>query len=322
MRIGIVGGGSFGTALLSVYSAFYHCVVWDRDTELLDTLKTQKSNPKYLVNIVIRDEFEIAYKIGELGEANIIFVAIPSQNLDEVGLDLLPKDVPLILTCKGFTREGWLTFEYLKSLGFLNVLALSGPNFAQDLGLRSPCASILSGTDLETVFPIAKMLSNKFFRLYPSDDIKGVQLCGSLKNVYSIATGYAYGVGFGASSIFSILSRAVSELARILRAFNCKEHTAFGLAGIGDLFMTGSSVQSRNFLFGKLLAENYSPEKALKAVAQTVEGYNSAFFAESKILSRGLDLPLLEAVVEIVKGKFSKERIAGLLERPVKTEFP
>ncbi len=319
MKVGIIGAGSFGTALLQIYSKVFTCIIWDRDPNIIENLNSVTRNPRYFPEIQLEGNFSATNSLDDLNETDYLFVAIPSSVITEIGLEKILKDKIVLSTCKGLTKEGNLVSDYLKKFS-KEVYVLSGPTFAIDLIKLSPVAAVLASEDLLKAYKVAEIFSNKFIKLYPSKDLIGTQLAGILKNIYAIASGYAYGAGFGVSSIFSLLTRAVAELSSLIELFGGDRLTAFGLAGAGDLFMTGSSEKSRNFRFGVLLGKGMKASIAVNSINQTIEGYTSLQTIESflKDLSKA---PILIAIKDLINDSFSGEKISGLIQRPIKEEF-
>lgn len=320
MKIGVIGAGSFGTALLKTFSRYHDCVVWDRDTEILEHLANWRSNPKYLKGVTITTHFEVTITLTDLASCDLIVYAVPSANLKEFDFSVFEEKY-ILLACKGFSVGCALPGEILRDYGIKNQFALSGPNFAKDLASGSPCASVLAGTDFGKSVELAKNLSCENLKLYPSSDIVGVQLCGALKNIYAIGSGFASGLGFGPSSIFSLLTRSLAELSRIVKHWGGNIETVFGLAGVGDIFMTGSNPESRNFRFGLMLAQGLNPEQALQSIGEAVEGYNSVMLVLQNRAKFPSDLPVLDSIIRAVTEGFSKQDVFALLQRPIKTEF-
>lgn len=320
LKIGIIGAGSFGTALLKVFSKDHECLIWDRNSTLVEHLGANRSNPKYLSSIIIESEFRTTTHLSDLADRDVIFFAIPSSSLTDLDLGLL-RTKRFILACKGFCADCALPSEILRQNHFDKVLALSGPNFAKDLASGFPCASVLAGDDFAECVALAETLSGSSLKVYPNQDLIGVQLCGALKNIYAIGSGFASGLGLGPSSIFSLLTRSLAELSRIVLAWGGRFETVFGLAGVGDIFMTGSSSNSRNFQFGYLLANGSSVESALDTIGEAVEGYSSLKLVLENRSKFPEDLPVLDSIIRAVSGKFSKDDVRALLQRPIKTEF-
>jgi|YNPMSStandDraft_1061717.scaffolds.fasta_scaffold19830_2 glycerol-3-phosphate dehydrogenase (NAD(P)+) len=321
-EIGILGAGSFGTALLKVFLSHGRKVyIWARSLEVINSLNTKGFNCKYFPEENLKGDLKATDRIEDLNSCNLIFVCIPAASLDQLDWNEIAKEVLLVVTTKGLLKPPYfLPYTYFKAQGFKNVLVLSGPNFASDLIKLQPMASVLASEDM-AAFELSKSFKIDCLRIYPSTDPLGVQVCGFYKNVIAVGTGFCAGLGFGKSSLFALLSRAAVELSRILTDLNCDPNTAFGLAGVGDLFLTGSNSDSRNFQFGQLLAQGYTAEQALKLINQTVEGFNSIRYINEFLAELRTDTPLLNAVNRIIQGETPSSVIASLFKRPIKTEL-
>ena len=202
------------------------------------------------------------------------------------------------------------------------VLILSGPSFAEDVSRKLPTAVTLAADMIEIANHWAKALSRPHFRIYASDDLMGVAIGGSLKNVLAIACGISDGKQLGASARAALIARGFSELTRLGKCLGAKPETLMGLSGLGDLLLTCSSPQSRNYAFGKRLGEGQSVQQAIAAASGVVEGVYSAQAALALARGHGLSMPITEAVSAIVENNAQPEdMIKALLARPVGAEF-
>lgn len=296
-RIVVLGDGSWGTALAALARDGGHDVhVWSR------------KNPNTSV----------------LKGAEAIVVALPAQVVGSVLASLpIPWDAAIIITAKGIERGSQRFMHEVASESRPGnpVLILSGPSFAEDVSRKLPTAVTLAAGEVETAQHWAKALARPHFRIYASDDLMGVALGGSLKNVLAIACGISDGKKLGASARAALTARGFAELSRLGRVLGARVETLMGLSGLGDLLLTCASAQSRNYAFGFRIGEGMDVQEALGASSGVVEGAYSATAALKLAQLHGIAMPITEAVAAIVNGEAAPdEMIAALLERPLARE--
>jgi glycerol-3-phosphate dehydrogenase (NAD(P)+) len=297
-RITVLGDGAWGSALASLARECGHDVsVWSRKRP----------------------------DAGAVSQAQAIILALPAQVIGSV-LQALPiaPDEALIIAAKGIDRVAHrFMHEVARSVCPRNpVLILSGPSFADDVMRKLPTAVTLAADKLDVAEHWGRELSRPHFRIYASDDLMGVAIGGSLKNVLAIACGISDGKQLGASARAALIARGFSELSRLGRKLGAKPETLMGLSGLGDLLLTCSSPQSRNYSFGKRLGEGLSVNEAVAASKGVVEGVYSAHAALALAREHNLAMPITEAVYEIVENNADPDdMIKALLSRPVGAEF-
>ncbi len=261
----------------------------------------------------------------QLKKADAIIVALPAQAIGAVlpTLGIAPKQA-LVITAKGIDRAS-NRFMYEMARGISDkhhCLILSGPSFAEDVSSQLPTAVTLASSNLAIAREWAKALSRSTFRIYASDDPLGVCIGGSLKNILAIACGISDGKQLGASARAALITRGFSELMRLGKALGAKPDTLMGLSGLGDLLLTCSSPQSRNYAFGKKLGEGVSVEQALAASNGVVEGVYSASAALQLAIQHTITMPITQAVNAIIEnGASPDDMIKSLLARPAGAEF-
>ena len=260
-----------------------------------------------------------------LRKADAIIVALPAQAvatvLPTLGIDSMQA---LIITAKGIDRSSnAFMHEVARSISDKHhALILSGPSFADDVSRKLPTAVTLASSNLAVARQWAKALSRPHFRIYASDDPLGVCIGGALKNVLAIAAGISDGKNFGASARAALITRGFSELTRLGKAMGARTETLLGLSGLGDLLLTCSSPQSRNYSFGKRLGEGQSVAQALAAANGVVEGVYSAHAALQLAIQHTVTMPITQAIYAIVENNAKPDdMIEALLARPVGAEF-
>jgi len=324
-RIGIIGAGAWGMALASVAERAGHEVtVWARRPEIADEINTKHALWARLHGISFGKAVRATTAPRELAPCDGVLAVVPAQYLRAVLAQFSGLDVPVILCAKGIEAEsGLLMNEVLtQCLPACPPLMLSGPSFALDVAHGLPTAVTLAGADLKTAKQWAAGLSLKTFRIYPSDDLRGVALGGAVKNVLAIACGIAAGKELGDSARAALTTRAFSELTRFGKALGGRPETLTGLSGLGDLLLSCSSKQSRNFSLGLALGQGKSLSEALAEAKGTVEGIATARIVARIGHEQNIEMPIAAAVHAVIdEGSKPEDEIATLLARPVNPEF-
>jgi len=321
--IAVLGAGAWGTALaLTMRRAGHKATLWARDARLVIEINRSHSNSRYLPGVTLDSHLAAADDIAAaLDGADCVLAATPAQSLRAVlgsARIALKSDVPIVLCAKGIEREtGRLMSEVAREILPDNPLAaLSGPSFATDLARGLPTAVTVAAEDGALATRLAEKLSAPNLRCYSSDDLIGVEIGGALKNVLAIAAGATRGAGLGASAMAAITTRGFVELRRIGAAFGARPETLMGLSGLGDLILTCSSEQSRNFAYGMALGRGDSLEGLPLA-----EGVFTAGIAARIVRERGLEAPIIEAVTGMLDGGLTvQSAMQALLARPLKNE--
>ncbi len=297
-RIAIAGSGAWGKALAHVARTAGHDVdVWSR----------QRSD------------------VAAFSSYDAIIIAVPAQAVREVVLNIQPpKNIPLIISAKGIEQFSakFMNEVVADIVPGASVFVLSGPSFASDVMQAKPTAVTLAAPTLAEAGEWAQALTLPMFRVYGSDDVLGVEIGGALKNVLAIACGISDGRGLGDSARAALTTRGFAELMRFGKKLGAKPETLTGLAGLGDLLLTCSSRQSRNYSFGLAIGEGYSVGEALAASHGVVEGAYTSRVAQALALKHNVDMPIVNAVSAIVdQGAEPALAIAQLLARPVREEI-
>ncbi|MBV9066890.1 MAG: NAD(P)-dependent glycerol-3-phosphate dehydrogenase, partial [Methylobacteriaceae bacterium] len=254
-----------------------------------------------------------------------VLAAVPAQAFREVARGSIPfsrAGVPWLICAKGLERSSkqFLSDVLAEELPDAIPAILSGPSFAADVAAGLPTAVTLAARDEVTASGIAQRLATPSFRLYRSTDIRGVEIGGAAKNVLAIACGIAEGAGLGASAGAALIARGFAELARFGRALDARPETLMGLSGLGDLVLTCSSEQSRNFSYGLALGRGEAAQTA--SHGHLVEGAFTASVLIELARERGVDMPICECVARVIGGELKiAEAVAALLRRPQKPEW-
>jgi len=286
-------------------------------------------NQRYLPGIKLSQSINCSCVLEEsVSGASDILLAVPSELfkpfLDKI-VACTPDSSSLIWACKGLESG---TGRFLSDVASDTVnsqrsyAVISGPTFAGELASGLPTAVVASANRQEYAQTVAGVLRNERFRTYISDDIRGVQLGGALKNVYAIAAGISDGLNFGANARVAVISRGLAELMRLGEKLGVRSETLMGLSGTGDLILTCTDDQSRNRRFGLALGSGMSTAEALESIGQSVEGIVASGIAWKLAQQYGVSMPIVEQVEQVIAGKVAPaEAVVALLGRETKTEL-
>ena len=321
-KVSVIGAGAWGSALACVAArAGHETVIWGRSEEVVAEINASHTNAKYLDTLKIESSIAATTDLGEaiLG-SDIVLLSIPTQTLssrlDESANHI--GDAILVTCCKGIDKATGKLPAELVGAAFPNnaIGVLSGPSFASDVVANLPTAVTVASTKEGVADILAGQLSTDTFRCYAATDIKGVELGGALKNVLALAVGAARGMGLGASAEAALMARGFAELKRLATALGAQPETLSGLSGFGDLVLTCSSPQSRNFSYGMAMGRGESLE-ALKLA----EGAHTAGVALKIADENEIDVPIIGAIVNVLEKKTTaREAVHALLTRPLKRE--
>lgn len=315
MRVAVLGGGAFGTALATVFASDgTEVTLWMRDRARAARVQATRVNEDRLPNVELAEPIRVTAQLGDVAGADCIVFVLPAQQtesfLDEHS-QALP-DVPWIFCAKGLTLDGQRLQTELTNHPPIGVL--TGPGFADEISRGLPTALTIAA-ETALVTELQNLLSRPKLRLYRSTDLVGAQLGGALKNVVAIASGVAMGAGFGESARAALVTRGFSEMRELARAMGARDETLTGLSGFGDLVLTCASQKSRNFAHG------YSLGRGEVGRAATVEGIATARATVDLGTRFGVEMPIATAVSLVLNGDATvEEAVSGLLGRPLRAE--
>ena len=320
-RVAVVGAGAWGTALAGVAArAGRDVTLCARSPTVAAEIAATRRNPK-LPGAKLDANVKVTDDIGLAAKAELILIATPAQNLRAAVIALAPHlagATPLVACAKGIERgtHKFMTEVITETAPGAQPAILSGPSFAQDVARGLPTAVTLAAKDEALASALVRALGSPTFRPYHTTDVRGVEIGGAAKNVLAIAAGIVVGRQFGASAQAALTTRGFSELARLGRACGARSETMAGLSGLGDLILTCSSPQSRNFSLGIALGRGEQPPRDKLA-----EGEFTAPVLIELAASEGIEMPVSQAVVAILSGATTiDEAIESLLTRPFKAE--
>lgn len=320
--IGILGAGSWGTAVaLHLAKARHRVLLWAHDSHHVALMAKQKENQRYLPGISFPETLIPLNNLDQcLQTVDFLIIAVPSHAFAEIISKIKKPPKGLTWLTKGIdpTSHQLLSELVVKKFGndFPQAI-ISGPSFAKEVALLQPTAIILASNNLEYQKEIHKLVHHDNIRVYLTDDLIGVQICGAIKNVLAIGCGISDGLGYGANAKAALITRGLAEMERLGLALGAREETFLGLSGVGDLVLTCTDDQSRNRRFGLLLGQNISINEAEKQINQVVEGKNNASqicFIAQKLQ---VEMPICEQIHALLQGKITaKQVVQNLMNRP------
>lgn len=324
-RIAILGAGAWGSALANaLVRAGRDVTLWTRDTNAATTMEKTRESPRLpgatlAAGIIVTSDVARA-----VTRTDAILLAVPAQALRNAATMLdgaAPSGTPVVACAKGIERgtDRFMTEVVAECAQTALPAILSGPSFAADVARGLPTAVTIAARDPGLAERLARAIGSDTFRPYHTTDVRGVEIGGAAKNVLAIAAGIAAGRGLGASAVAALTTRGFAELFRLGRAFNARPETLTGLSGLGDLVLTCSSPQSRNFAFGIALGKGEAREKA--AHSKLAEGALTAPALVEIANAKNVDMPIAAAIAAVVDGNLSVDAaIESLLARPFKSE--
>lgn len=328
-KFAVIGGGAWGTAIANLLARIDNSsiVIWAKEQKVVDEINSSNKNSLFLKGVDLKKNIYATTNLSE-AIAPLIFYVTPAQNFRNIisaQKDYLDSKSELIICSKGIEiSSGKLLSDIIGTiLPNINFYILSGPSFAHEVASNKPAALVLSSKSIEKSIGLIEHISSKNFRLYPSDDIIGVQLGGAIKNVYAISAGIVTGLNYGENARAALLTRAISEMVRISIALGGNKESIFGLSGIGDMLLTCSSKLSRNFSLGIALGEGAKIQDMIANRKTIAEGYYTTKAIYDLIKTIEVDTPILKSIYDILYKKADPISEADvLLSRPMKmSEF-
>ena len=325
-RIGVIGGGAWGTALAQVAAAGgEETLIWAREPEVVVSINAAHENRLFLRGIALSPAIRATASLDDLRECDALLVVTPAQHMRGV-LAALPRTAaPLILCAKGIEEA---TTKLMHDVAREEqpdapIAVLSGPTFAHEVAAGLPAAVTLAVEDQAIGEQLRARLARPFFRPYLSTDVVGAEIGGAVKNVLAIACGVVEGRRLGQNARAALISRGFAEMARFGLARGARIETLAGLSGLGDLVLTCSSESSRNFSLGKGLGEGRAATELLADRRTVAEGAFTAPVLQRAAAEAGIDMPIVAAVNALLSGEASVEQVLEqVLSRPLRSEGP
>ncbi len=326
-HIGVIGGGAWGTALAVVARrAGRDVTLWALEPEVVAAINGQNRNPLYLPDVPLDPGIAATADMIEVAKAGIILLVAPAQHLRGMCATLsahIKPGTPVVICAKGIERgtSALMTDVVAETLPHAAMMVLSGPTFAREVALGLPTAITLGAADQALGRKVAEAISSPTFRPYLSEDVIGAEVGGAVKNVLAIGCGMADGKGLGANARAALLTRGLAEIVRLALARGGKPETLMGLSGLGDLVLTATSLQSRNYSLGVALGKGQTLEDVLGARRSVTEGVTTAEAVVTLAAKLKIDMPICGAIDRVLNhGASIDDMLRGLLERPLRDE--
>jgi len=323
MKISIIGAGSWGTALALVLSRNDHEVMLlCRRKELADEINNDHTNRNYLKGIDLNENIKATTKKEDTINSGLFVFAVPSQFLREAAKSfsgIISPDKLVVHVVKGIEESGKLMSIVLKEELHenTNIAVLAGPNHAEEVAKNLPTATVIASVDENVRNSIAELFNTKSFKAYPLEDVKGVEVCGAVKNIVAIAVGICDGLNSGDNAQGSILTLGLSEMSAVAKIFGAKRTTCYGLAGVGDLVATCYSEHSRNRFVGERLAKGKNMEQIKEEMhGMVAEGVRNTKTIYDLMKKQGMETPLITQTYRVLYENLDlKKAINGLLNK-------
>ena len=324
-----VGAGSFGTALSRIVAEKGCRVnIFDIDAAHLERMEKAMENTDYLPGVKLSGDYHFYTNNEEaLKDADVVVFSLPAQHFRSAltaAIPFIKSDALVMNIAKGIEQKTLLRMsEVAAECGFdmQRYVVISGPSHAEEVGIGVPTTIAVSSENPASAKAIQELFGTNRLRLYTNDDMKGMELAGSIKNVMAVGSGIIAGLGYGDNTRAAMMTRGLAEMTRLGVKLGAKPETFAGLAGTGDMIVTCTSMHSRNFRCGKLIGEGMDPVEARDSIGMIVEGMFTAEAAVDLAKKAGVDMPISQAIYDIINGKIDvKDALEALMGRPLRDE--
>jgi len=337
LNIGVLGAGSWGIALaVLLHKKGHKLCMWEYSAEAAAFLDDKRELPSKLPGIIIPQDIEITNNISKMLEmAELVLCVVPSQTMRQTLKTAVKETSPAVIAqIKGWImaskgiETGTLRLmtdvltDEIPGLGADKTAVLSGPSHAEEVSRDMPTTVVAASENMKLAQLIQEQFSTDYFRIYTNDDMRGVELAASIKNVIALAAGITDGMGFGDNTKGAIMTRGIAEMMRLGAKMGARDSTFSGLAGIGDLITTCISRHSRNRKMGELLAQGLTLDQALERMTMVAEGVQTTKSAYELSKKIGIEMPITAELYKMLfEGKPAKEAVRDLMMRETKPEF-
>lgn len=327
-KIGVIGAGSWGTALALTLSGKGHQVkIWDVNPDHLKELEENRENVRYLPGIKFNDNLKIGQTTEDtLKDADLVLFSAPAQHFRSAlknAIPFLKPEMILVNVAKGIEQKTLKRMSEVADelLPEARYVVLSGPSHAEEVGKALPTTVAVASRDLKLAEEVQDIFMTERFRVYTTDDIVGVELGGSLKNIIALGAGISDGMGFGDNAKAALMTRGLAEIKRLGIQLGADPATFAGLTGVGDLIVTCTSMHSRNRRCGIMIGEGMDPQEATEKVGMVVEGMFTTEAAYGLAEREGVEMPITQQLYEVINGRANaKDAVDILMGREKKHE--
>ena len=327
-KIAVIGAGSWGTALaLTLANKGHQVKIWDVNKEHVQELKDNRENVRYLPGIKFPETLQPVDTVAEaIDDARMVLFSAPAQHFRSALDNALPyisQDMIVVNVAKGIEQKTLKRMSEIAhdKMANMKYVVLSGPSHAEEVGRGMPTTVVVASTDIKLAEYVQDIFMTDSFRVYTSSDVIGVELGGALKNIIALGAGISDGIGFGDNAKAALMTRGNVEITRLGVKLGADVHTFAGLAGVGDLIVTCTSMHSRNRRCGIMIGEGMKPEDATKEVGMVVEGMFTAEAAYELAKREGVEMPITESIYAVINNKIdAKTAVTQLMTRDKKQE--
>ncbi len=327
-NIAVIGAGGWGTALAKLLVLNGNAVrIWDLDAEHLKDMQKNRENLRYLPGVKLPEGLQICMEERScLKGADLVLFGVPAQHFRTAfatALPMMPEDVLVVNVAKGIEQA---SLQRMSEIAYsikpdLRYVVLSGPSHAEEVSREMPTTVAVASRDMDLAREVQDIFMNDFFRIYTNDDVAGLELGGSLKNIIALGAGIADGLGYGDNAKAAMMTRGIVEMTRLGVKLGARPETFSGLSGVGDLIVTCTSMHSRNRRCGILIGQGMDPREAVKEVGMVVEGMYTADSAYRLAKKLGVEMPITEAIYKVVQGEVTAaDAVHALMTRAKKGE--
>ncbi len=327
MKAGIIGSGAWGTVLAHLLATQKHSVTWwVREEDVCESVREEHENFLFFPDFSVNPDIEVTTDPSLLSSAEVFLFAVPSpfaRTILRQFSGVLSSRVPFISATKGVEASPFKRISEVieEEIPGLKIGVLSGPNLSREVARGDPSATVIASSHEEVLQLGQSLFAGSNLRVYTSQDVIGVEIGGSFKNIIAIASGMATGLGYGANTLGALLARGLAEMKRVGACLGALSETFSGLAGVGDLVTTCASPLSRNYTLGFRLAQQEPLEKILSHSPHIAEGVPTTKAYYTLALENNLDLPITREVYQILfEKKDPKSVVQSLMSRPLKPE--
>ena len=325
-----IGAGSFGTALSTIVAGKGCRInIYGRNAEHLKSMELACENRDYLPGVRLEGDYHYYTDIrAAIEDADYVVFSVPAQAFRSVIREAAPyikPDALVMNIAKGIEQKTLKRMSEVAGEYFdlERYVCLSGPSHAEEVGRGIPTAVSVSSLNDAAADEMAELFTTKRFRIYTNEDLLGIELAGSVKNVMAIGSGIIDGLGFGDNTRAAMITRGLAEMTRLGAALGARPETFAGLSGTGDMIVTCTSMHSRNFRCGRMIGQGMDPEEAMKQIGMVVEGIFTAEAACELAERAGVEMPIARAIYDVIQGRIKVgDALETLMGRPRKSELP